>query len=77
MPNTKISFGVDGKDLTRDELGVTIRSERIADTEDGGAYLHIQFTDEGIIADLWNEDGTEVLRSMSMMYDEFIDGMLT
>jgi hypothetical protein len=47
-----------------------INNDRLSGT------LNIRFTHEGIIMDLLDPEGREVVKTMSMMWDEIEDGLL-
>jgi hypothetical protein len=74
MEGTKIEVQVDGKTVAVDvdDVVLRIRTDRLENKED----LYVKFTSEGIIADHFNEEGTELLATFSNMYDEFVEDIL-
>jgi hypothetical protein len=57
-----------------------VHNERIYDPDNEnleGCTLNFRFTSEGVICDLVHPVDGRVLRSMGMMYDEFIESVMT
>jgi hypothetical protein len=75
MPDTEITLSTNGIDFSKckEPIYIQVTGDRI--DEDGvPRVFQLKITDEGIIADLY-EDGV-VVKTSSSMFDEFIDEML-